>query len=32
MAFFLDDGWLVPINPSFFQPSTSDLILVLTVD
>jgi hypothetical protein len=30
MAFFLDGGWLVPIDPSFFQSSTSVLILLLT--
>ena len=30
IAFFLVVGWLVPIAPSFFQSSTSVLILLLT--
>jgi hypothetical protein len=32
IAFFFDDGWLVPIDPSFFQSSTNVLILLLTID
>ena len=32
IAFFFVDGWLVPIDPSFFQSSTSVLILLLTID
>lgn len=31
-AFFFVCGWLVPIDPSFFQSSTSVLILLLTTD
>jgi hypothetical protein len=30
IAFFFVGGWLVPIDPSFFQSSTSVLILLLT--
>jgi hypothetical protein len=30
IAFFFVDGWLVPIDPSFFQSSTSVLMLLLT--
>ncbi len=32
IAFFLVGGWLLPIDPSFFQSSTSVLILLLTTD
>jgi hypothetical protein len=32
IAFFFVGGWLVPIDPSFFQSSTSVLILLLTID
>jgi hypothetical protein len=32
IAFFFVGGWLVPIDPSFFQSSTSVLILPLTAD
>src|ERR1035437_4066713 len=32
IAFFFVGGWLVPIDPSFFQSSTSVLILLLTTD
>jgi hypothetical protein len=32
IAFFLVGGRLVPIDPSFFQSSTSVLILLLTTD
>ena len=32
IAFFFVVGWLVPIDPSFFQSSTSVLILLLTTD
>jgi NADH:ubiquinone oxidoreductase subunit H len=31
-AFSFVGGWLVPIDPSFFQSSTSVLILLLTID
>ena len=31
IAFFLVDGWLAPSDPSFFQPSTNVLILLLMV-
>ena len=31
IAFFLVDGWLAPSDPSFFQPPTKVLILLLTV-
>lgn len=30
IAFVLVDGWLAPIDPSFFQSSTNVLILLLT--
>jgi len=32
IAFFLVGGWLVPIDPSFLQSSTSVLMLLLTTD
>ncbi|MDP3617196.1 MAG: hypothetical protein Q8R49_05185, partial [Rhodoferax sp.] len=32
IAFFFVGGWLVPIDPSFFQSFTSVLILLLTTD
>src|SRR5450759_5543864 len=32
IAFFFVDGWLAPIDPSFFQSSTSVLMLLLTTD
>jgi hypothetical protein len=32
IAFFFVGGWLVPIDPSFFQLSTNVLILLLTTD
>jgi NADH:ubiquinone oxidoreductase subunit H len=32
IAVFFVGGWLVPIDPSFFQSSTNVLILLLTVD
>jgi NADH:ubiquinone oxidoreductase subunit H len=32
IAFFFVGGWLVPIDPSFFQSSTNVLILLLTTD
>lgn len=32
IAFFFVSGWLLPIDPSFFQSSTSVLILLLTTD
>jgi hypothetical protein len=32
IAFFFVGGWLVPIDPSFFQSSTSVLILLLMTD
>jgi hypothetical protein len=32
IALFLVGGWLVPIDPSFFQSSTNVLMLLLTTD
>src|ERR1039458_9861628 len=32
IAFFFVGGWLAPIDPSFFQSSTSVLMLLLTTD
>ena len=32
ITFFFVGGWLVPIDPSFFQSSTSVLMLLLTTD
>ena len=32
IAFFFVAGWLAPIDPLVFQPSTSVLILLLTSD
>jgi hypothetical protein len=32
IALFFVGGWLVPIDPSFFQSSTSVLMLLLTTD
>ncbi|MBK8119156.1 MAG: hypothetical protein IPK39_08065 [Sulfuritalea sp.] len=30
--FFFVGGWLLPIDPSFFQSSTKALMLLLTID